>query len=77
MVLFISLPEELNDPIEGYVRIFWQGDKAAWEGMLRNYICSLSEAIDMYLLQANEDMLHHRTLLIDLNHLITSHLVIY
>ena len=57
---------ELNDPIEGYVRVFWQGDKAAWEGMLRNYICSLSGAIDMYLLQGNEDMLYHRTLIIDL-----------
>lgn len=62
-----ATPNELNDPLEGYVRIFWQGDKAAWEGMLRNYICSLSEAIDMYLLQGDEDMLHHRTLLIDLN----------
>lgn len=24
--------EELNDPIEGYVRVFWKGDRAAWEG---------------------------------------------
>ena len=25
---------ELNDPLEGYVRVYWQGDKAAWEGLL-------------------------------------------
>ncbi len=59
--------EELNDPIEGYVRIFWKGDKAAWEGLFRNYICSLKQAIDIYLLNGDEEMLHHRTLLVDLH----------
>ena len=59
--------EELNDPIEGFVRVFWQGDKAAWEGLLRNYICSLSRAINLYLIQADEDILHHRSLIIDLH----------
>lgn len=57
--------EELNDPIEGYVRVFWQGDKSAWEGLFRNYVCSLSEAITLYLLRADEDMLRHKTLLLD------------
>jgi len=28
----------LNDPVEGYIRVFWQGDEIAWEGLLRNYI---------------------------------------
>ena len=59
--------EELNDPIEGYVRVFWQGDKAAWEGLFRNYICSLSQAIDLYLLRGDEEMLHHETLLVSLH----------
>lgn len=59
--------EELNDPIEGYVRVFWQGDKAAWEGLFRNYICSLSQAIDLYLLRGDEEMLHHETLLVNLH----------
>lgn len=59
--------EELNDPIEGYVRVFWQGDKAAWEGLFRNYICSVNQAIDLFLLRANEDMLHHKTLIVDLH----------
>ena len=30
--------EELNDPLEGFVRVFWQGDKMAWEGLFRHYI---------------------------------------
>lgn len=59
--------EELNDPIEGYVRVFWQGDKAAWEGLFRNYICSLRQAIDLYLLRGDEEMLHHETLLVNLH----------
>ena len=62
-----SSRKELNDPIEGYVRIFWQGDKAAWEGLLRNYICSLSQAIDLFLLQGNEEILHHNSLVVDLH----------
>lgn len=59
--------DELNDPVEGYVRVYWQGDKAAWEGLFRNYICSLYQAIDLYLLVADKDILHHKTLLIDLH----------
>lgn len=59
--------EELNDPIEGYVRVFWQEDKAAWEGLFRNYICSLRQAIILYLLRGDEDMIHHETLLVSLH----------
>lgn len=59
---------ELNDPLEGFVRVFWQGDEAAWEGMLRNYVCSLYQAIALYQIQGNEEMLRHRTLVVDLHH---------
>lgn len=62
-----STREELNDPIEGYVSVYWQGDKAAWEGMFKNYICSLSNAIDLYLLRADENLLRQKTLIIDLH----------
>ncbi len=59
--------DELNDPIEGYVHVYWQGDRAAWEGLFRNYVCSLYQAIELYLLAADEDMIRHNTLIIDLN----------
>lgn len=59
--------DELNDPAEGYIRVYWQGDKPAWEGLFRNYICSLHEAIELYLLAADENILHHKTVLTDLN----------
>ena len=41
----------MNDPIEGYVKVFWQEDKFAWEGLLRNYIYSLAQTILQYLLE--------------------------
>ena len=47
--------EELNDPIEGFVSVYWQGDKAAWEGLFRNYICSLYQGIELYLLKGDEN----------------------
>lgn len=59
--------EELNDPIEGYVRVFWQGDNAAWEGLFRNYICSLRHAITWYLLKGDEERIRHHSLLVDLH----------
>ena len=44
--------KELNDPIEGYAKIFWQGDKPAWEGLLKNFVCSLFYGLQTYLLMA-------------------------
>lgn len=46
---YFASREELNDPIEGYVRVYWQGDKPAWEGLFRNYACSLCAMIYYYL----------------------------
>lgn len=59
--------EELNDPLEGYIRVCWQGDKAAWEGLLKNYICSVDQAITLYLLAADFDMLHRKTLVLSVH----------
>ena len=49
---YFAEPEELNDPIEGYLKIFWQGDKAAWEGLLKNFVCSLFYNLQTHLLMA-------------------------
>lgn len=46
--------EELNDPLEGFVRVYWQGDKAAWEGLFRHYIYSVAHTLEFYLLEAEE-----------------------
>ena len=57
---------ELNDPIEGYLCVYWQGDKAAWEGLFRNYVCSLMQAIQLRLLAVDEKMLETRFLMVDI-----------
>lgn len=49
---YFAAPKELNDPIEGYAKIFWQGDKPAWQGLLKNFICSLFYNLQAYLLMS-------------------------
>lgn len=60
--LYFSPREQLNDPIEGYVHVYWQGDREAWEGLFRNYVCSMSIALDYYILKADEDIILHKTI---------------
>lgn len=42
----IYFPElsQLNDPMEGYTDIYFQGDKIIWTNLFRNYLRSLFEA---------------------------------
>lgn len=49
---YFADPAELNDPIEGYLKIFWRGDKPAWEGLLKNFVCSLFYDLQTYLFMA-------------------------
>ena len=60
-----SSQEELNDPIEGYVKLYWQGDEAAWEGLLQNYICSLYRVIGLYQLGGSYDQIAEQAVIID------------
>lgn len=59
---------ELNDPIEGYVQIYWQGDVPAWEGLFRNYICSLFHGIELYLLKGKYIEIEKHAVLLDIHH---------
>lgn len=59
--------EELNDPLEGFVRVFWQGDKMAWEGLFRHYIYSVARALELYILKADDETLYHGTLVADVH----------
>lgn len=49
---YFAEPAELNDPIEGYVKLFWRGDKPAWEGLLKNFICNLFYVLQTHLLMS-------------------------
>lgn len=59
--------EELNDPLEGFVHVFWQGDKRAWEGLFRHYIYSVARALEFYILKADDETLYHNTLVVDVH----------
>ena len=39
--IYFASAEELNDPIEGFRDIFWQGDRIAWTNLFRNYLYCL------------------------------------
>ena len=40
--IFFAPPEKLNDPVEGFRDIYFQGDKAMWESLFTNYLLSLT-----------------------------------
>ena len=39
--IYFANPEELNDPMEGFRDIFWQGDRIAWTNLFRHYLYCL------------------------------------
>lgn len=43
-IYFASL-EQLNDPLEGNIRYYWDGDKIVWENLLKNYLLCLERVI--------------------------------
>ncbi|HEY4081866.1 MAG TPA: hypothetical protein VGM81_14335 [Burkholderiaceae bacterium] len=42
--IYFASPEELNDPMEGFVDILWRGDRIVWENLLRHYLVCLQQA---------------------------------
>jgi hypothetical protein len=42
--IYFSPPEQLNDPLEGFKDIFWQGDAIVWTNLLRHYLLCLMQA---------------------------------
>ena len=42
---YFSSPENLNDPMEWYVNLFWRGDIVVWKNLFRHYLLCLDFAI--------------------------------
>lgn len=58
--------KSLNDPIEGYVKLYWQGDAIAWEGLFGNYIHSLyAKLLDVLVTEENISV--ENVILLDVN----------
>lgn len=52
--LYLSAPSELNDPMEGYQDVVWQGDRILWENLLRHYLLALHWVVAGCLLMGPE-----------------------
>lgn len=52
--IFFASPETLNDPMEGFRDIFWQGDFIVWRNLFRHYLFCL-ERMCSILFIARED----------------------
>ena len=66
--IYFAPREDLNDPAaEGFLNVYWQGDRIAWEGLFRNYVCSLYNAIKLYLLQAEHSVIKESAVMIDIH----------
>lgn len=42
--IYFSSTDELNDPMEGFKDLFWQGDAIVWRNFLRHYILCVLQA---------------------------------
>jgi hypothetical protein len=52
--VYFSAPEGLNDPIEGFKDLFWQGDHIVWRNLLRHYLVCLLKTISIALIAGND-----------------------
>ncbi|MFB5285437.1 hypothetical protein [Peribacillus sp. Hz7] len=43
--IYFAALDQLNDPMEGTRRYFWQGDKIVWENFLKHYLLCLEHVI--------------------------------
>ena len=39
--IYFASSEQLNDPIEGDINVYFEGDKIVWENLFRNYVLNL------------------------------------
>ena len=47
--IYCASMHELNDPMEGIINVFWQGDCIIWENLIRNYLISLIHAFGAFI----------------------------
>lgn len=42
---YFALPNELNDPMEGFINMYWEGDIVLWKNFLKHYLYTLINTI--------------------------------
>lgn len=49
-IIYFSPKEDLNDPIEGYIKLYFNGDEIAWKGLFKNYFISFYNKVNSFLI---------------------------
>lgn len=46
-IIYFAPPEDLNDPMEGYIDIVWSGDEIVWKNFFRHYLLCLERVVSL------------------------------
>ena len=60
--IYFANPEELNDPMEGFRDIVWNGDKIAWTNLFKHYTLCLHRVFSMFRVIGGSEELNVRNI---------------
>lgn len=66
-IYFASL-EELNDPMEGFLDIFWKGDEIVWTNFIKHYILCLEHVFSLVIISKKNEKIDINDIPIFKNH---------
>lgn len=46
--IYFAAPEQLNDPLEGHINVYWQGDEVIWRNLFRHYLNCVLLALGLF-----------------------------
>lgn len=46
--IYFAAPEQLNDPLEGHINLYWQGDEVIWRNLFRHYLNCVLYALGLF-----------------------------
>lgn len=55
--IYFAPPEDLNDSMEGFADLFWQGDAIVWKNLFKHYLRALKDMFMLSIIKLPEDHL--------------------
>ena len=52
--IYFAGPDELNDPMEGFQDVFWEGDYVLWKNLIRHYVLCLLMSFEVATIMSSE-----------------------
>ena len=52
--IYFAGPDELNDPMEGFQDVFWEGDYVLWKNLIRHYVLCLLMSFEVATIMSPE-----------------------